>query len=109
MTRRLFLPFLAVAAEAPRTVIHQEVDFKVSPARIYDALMDARQFQGVTGMAAEMHPFAGGTFKLFDGHIEGRNIELIPNRRIVQVWRETAWQSGYYSIVKFELIARAGS
>jgi activator of HSP90 ATPase len=35
--------------------------------------------------------------------ITGRNIELAPNRRIVQAWRPGNWPEGVYSIVKFEL------
>ncbi len=48
----------------------------------------------------------GGSFKLFGGRIEGRNIELTPNERIVQAWREASWPRGLYSLVKFELAAR---
>ncbi len=40
--------FCAAAAQAqtqkPGTTIHQEVDFKTTPARIYDVLLDAKQF-----------------------------------------------------------------
>jgi activator of HSP90 ATPase len=41
---------------------------------------------------------------VFDGHIDGRNVELISNQRIVQAWR-SGWPAGVYSIVKFELVA----
>ena len=33
----------------------------------------------------------------------GRNLELIPARRIVQAWRVVPWPEGVYSIAKFEL------
>lgn len=45
--------------------------------------------------------------KLFGGLIEGRNIELVPHKRIVQAWREESWSPGYYSLAKFELVARS--
>ncbi|HEY2780516.1 MAG TPA: SRPBCC domain-containing protein [Steroidobacteraceae bacterium] len=45
----------------------------------------------------------GGTFVLFGGHIVGRNLELIPNVRIVQAWREATWKPGVYSVATFEL------
>ncbi len=35
--------------------------------------------------------------------ISGRNIELVPNRRIVQAWRVRDWGDGVYSIARFEL------
>jgi activator of HSP90 ATPase len=88
------------------TTIHQEVDFKTPPARIYEILLDAKQFSACTKDSAEIQPQAGGAFKLFGGRIEGRNIELLPNQRIVQAWRPAYWPAGVYSIVKFELVPR---
>jgi len=90
----------------PGTAIHQEVDFKVTPARMYEALLDAKQFSAFTKDTAEIRPQPGEIFKLFGGRIEGRNIELVPNRRIVQAWRPASWPAGVYSIVRFELVAR---
>ncbi len=90
----------------PGTAIHQEVDYGVAPARIYEILLDAKQFAACTKDAAEVRPEAGAPFKLFGGRIEGRNIELVTNRRIVQAWRPADWAAGEYSIVRFELAAR---
>ncbi len=96
--------------------IHQETVFKASPRRVYEALTDAKQFEKVTqlsgamqsGMALGNNPTqisreAGGPFILFGGHILGRQIELVPNKRIVQAWRVATWNPGAYSIAKFEL------
>jgi len=93
-------------AQKPGTTIHQEVDFSAAPARIYEVLLDARQFSAFTKDTAEVEAQPGAAFKLFGGRIEGRNIELIPNRRIVQAWRPASWPAGAYSIVRFELVAR---
>jgi activator of HSP90 ATPase len=90
-----------------RTSIHQEVDFKAGPARIYEALLDAKRFSAFTKDPAEIQREPGGTFKLFGGRIEGRNIELASNQRIVQAWREVSWPPGIYSIVRFELVPRS--
>jgi activator of HSP90 ATPase len=92
--------------QKPGTAIHQEVDFKTTPARIYEVLLDAKQFSAFTKDTAEIQPQPGGAFKLFGGIIEGRNIELAPNKRIVQAWRPMYWPAGVYSLVKFELVAR---
>jgi activator of HSP90 ATPase len=88
------------------TAIHQEADFKAASTRIYEALLDAKQFAAFTKDTAEIQRQAGGSFKLFGGRIEGRNIELAPNRRIVQAWRPSDWPAGVYTNVRFELIAR---
>jgi activator of HSP90 ATPase len=90
--------------------IHQEVDFKAPPERLYKALLDTKQFSEVSAQSsefsaksAEIDQSVGGAFSLFDGHIIGRNVELILNQRIVQAWRVVDWPAGVYSIVKFEL------
>lgn len=57
-------------------------------------------------MSAKIEARAGGAFSLFDGHIIGRNIELVPDRRIVQAWRVVDWPEGIYSIARFELDAQ---
>src|SRR5260370_14146124 len=87
----------------PSTAIHQEVDFKATPARIYEVLLDAKQFSACTKDTAEIQPQPGGTFKLFGGRIQGRNIELVPNPTIVQACRPASWPAGRYSIVRLAL------
>lgn len=83
--------------------IHQEIDFAVSPQRVYEALLDAKQFTAFSGRTAEINREVGGAFSLFKGHIIGRNLELVPNHRIVQAWRVVTWPEGAYSIARFEL------
>jgi activator of HSP90 ATPase len=113
--RQIALIFGSLAAESARaqaqkhgTTIHNEIDYKIPPARIYEVLLDAKQFAALTKDTAEIQPQAGAPFKLFGGRIEGRNVELVPNQRIVQVWRPADWPAGVYSIIKFELLARGG-
>jgi len=97
--------------------IHQEPVFKASRKRVYEALTDAKQFDKViqlsaavkSGMAKAPNPpdisrEAGGAFALFGGYISGRQIELVPNERIVQAWRVGSWDVGVYSIAKFALV-----
>lgn len=86
--------------------IHQEIDFTASPQRLYEALLDAKQFTAFSGSPAEINRDVGGAFELFSGHIVGRNVELIPNQRIVQAWRTVDWPEGMYSIVRFEFKAQ---
>jgi len=96
--------------------IHQEVIFKASRKRVYEALIDSKQFNSVmllsaamkSGMApgmkaTEISREAGGALASFGGYITGRQIELLPNERIVQAWRTGSWDPGIYSIAKFEL------
>jgi activator of HSP90 ATPase len=90
-----------------RTSLRQEVDLKATPQRIYQALLSSKDFAAYTGAPAEIDPKAGGAFSLFGGQVVGRNIELIPNQRIVQAWRVVAdFPEGVYTLVKFELKPR---
>jgi activator of HSP90 ATPase len=95
--------------------IHQEVAIGAPPPRIYAALTDAAQFTQVTALGgmkdvrpAEIGRAEGAAFSLFGGVIVGRQVEIVQDRRIVQAWRETIWDPGVYSLVKFDLRPRAG-
>jgi len=94
------------AANRTRTSLHQEITFKGSPQRIYEVLLDSKQFAAFTGMPAEIDAKAGGAFSMFGGLIVGRNVELVPAQRVVQAWRPTHWEPGVYSLVKFDLKPR---
>jgi activator of HSP90 ATPase len=95
--------------------IHQEVLFAAKRKHLYEALLTANRFDKVSRIgraAGDMHlastptrisPSQGGAFVLFGGYIVGRQLELVPNQRIVQAWREVNWDPGIYSIAKFEL------
>ena len=90
--------------------IHQEVNFTINPQQLYRALLNSKEFSAGTkksftdfsGRSATIDPTVGGTFSLFDGHIIGRILELVPNKRIVQAWRVVDWPDGIYSIARFE-------
>jgi activator of HSP90 ATPase len=97
----------ATEANKARTSIHYQIDFKPSPQRLYEAILDPKQFAVFSGMPATIDPTAGGAFSQFGGLIVGRNIELVPNQRIVQAWRPSHWEPGIYSIVHFEFNPRA--
>src|SRR5258707_8757335 len=97
--------------------IHQEPVFKASRKRVYEALTDTKQFDKVihlsaamkSGMPPDAAPTqisreAGGAFALFGGYVTGRQIELLPNERIVQLWRAGASDHPAYSIAKVALV-----
>jgi activator of HSP90 ATPase len=88
------------------TFVHQELDFRASPERVYEALLDEKQFAAFSGSPAQIQREAGGALSLVGGRVTGRNVELIPNQRIVQAWRVVPWESGIYSIARFELTMR---
>jgi len=91
------------AANQARTSLHLDFSLRASPQRVYEALLDSKQFAALSGLPAEIDPKPGGAFSMFGGQIVGRNVELVPNQRIVQAWRPTHLDPGTYSIVKFDL------
>ncbi len=93
----------STGAEGKLTYLHQEIELKAKASRIYEVLLDSKQFAAFTGMPAEIDPKEGGAFSMFKGMLSGRNIELIPDQRIVQAWRPASWDAGVYSVVRFEL------
>jgi uncharacterized protein YndB with AHSA1/START domain len=113
-TPRLF----AESDEISRTAesIHQESLYPASPQQVFDALTDTSQFDRIIriGSGADISSLgnkptsigreAGASFTIFGGHIIGRQIELVPNVRIVQAWRVVDWVPGIYSIAKFAMV-----
>ena len=102
--------------------IHHEPVFKASRKRVYEALTETNQFAKVVELSAAMKSGgmktgaapvaisreAGGTFSAFGGYITGRQVELVANERIVQVWRAGSWDPGSYSIARFVLMEMGG-
>jgi activator of HSP90 ATPase len=90
--------------------IHQETDFKASPRQLYEVLISSKAFSDCTKKSfpsfppasAKIDSVVGGSFSLFDGHIVGRILELVPDERIVEAWRVVDWPAGIYSIARFE-------
>lgn len=83
--------------------IKQSVLFKASPKEIYNALMDSKKHSKFTGDTAKIGKKVGDTFTAYGGYIEGKNLELIPEKKIIQSWRAEDWEAGYYSIATFKL------
>lgn len=83
--------------------IRQKVTLKASPHAVYEALMDSRKHSEFTGDKAVVSRKIGGKFSTFSGYSIGVNLELVPDKRIVQTWRGSDWPDEHFSIAKFEL------
>ena len=99
--------------------IRQEVTLEASPQRVYQVLTSTKEFDSITRLsdgaallnASGAKPTAistevGGSFTLFGGYIRGRHLEMLPNERLVQAWREGSWKPGEFSIAAFYLTAQ---
>ena len=63
------------------------VTFSVKPSLLYESWLDSSEHSYMTGAKAICSNKEGGEFTAWDEYIRGKNIELIPNKRIVQSWR----------------------
>ena len=62
---------------------------KATPQQIYNAWLNSEEHTAMTGGNAECSDNMGASFIAWDGYIEGVNIALIPNEKIIQSWRTT--------------------
>jgi activator of HSP90 ATPase len=80
------------------------VTFKASPYNVYELLMDSAKHAAFSSAAAEISREVGGAFSAYDGHISGKNLELAPDKKIVQSWRAVDWPEGKFSTITFVLL-----
>jgi activator of HSP90 ATPase len=86
-------------------LIKQTVTFKATPHEVYEVLMDSKKHTAFTGSKASLSRVGGGKFSAYDGYIAGKNIELVPDKKIVQDWRAVDWPGDYFSRITFEFTA----
>lgn len=88
--------------------IRQSVTFKATPHEIYEMLMDSKKHSDFSGQGARISRKVGGKFTAFDGWAEGKNLRLVQDKLIVQLWRADDWPKGHYSTVTFK-ISKSGN
>ncbi|HYX10205.1 MAG TPA: SRPBCC family protein [Bacteroidales bacterium] len=66
--------------------IKLKIHLYASSEDIYNALTNSFAVSLWTGLPATMDDKEGTEFSLWEGDIVGRNIEMIPNEKIVQEW-----------------------
>ena len=84
--------------------IQQQATIPATPAQVYAILADAEALSALSGMGGQAGRSAGEEFSAFDGHVTGRQIDLVPDQCVVQAWRFP----GRYTIVRFTLAAEDG-
>ncbi len=82
--------------------IHQTVIFKAEPKEVYHSLMDSKIHTEIAGSKSIIGTKAGSPFYVWDGGINGYNLVLHPDKKIVQAWRIEEWPKDHYSVVVFE-------
>lgn len=85
--------------------IRQQTMIPADPAQVYAVLSDPAALSALSGMDGDAGRSEGDGFSAFDGHVVGRQVEMVFGERLVQAWRFPVWPEGTYSIVRFTLTA----
>ena len=83
--------------------IKQVVNFDASPHEVFELLMDSKKHAAFTGSKAKISRKINGKIYAYDGYIEGKNLEIVKDRKIVQSWRGSDWDKGIFSKAEFKL------
>jgi hypothetical protein len=71
--------------------IVQKIKFKATPKELFELYMDSKKHTLATGGGkAVMSRKVGGSFSAWNGYIRGKNLEILPGKRVVQSWRGTS-------------------
>ena len=78
-----------------------------TPHDVYETIMDSKLHSKLARQPTKVSRRVGGAFKV--GHdLEGKNLKLTKDRRIVQTWRANNWPAGVYSKATFALAKAPG-
>ena len=86
------------------STITEEIVFSTTPEELYSIFMNPKIHAEVIDDKVQMDPVEGGHFSIFEDYCIGSNIQLIPNKKIVQEWNfdEDGWDEEHFSICTFE-------
>jgi len=92
---------------ATRTIKQTALVRGATPSDIYATLMDSTRHGALSGQPTKMSTRVGGAWNV--GHdLEGKNLKLVKDKRIVQTWRANNWPKGVYSKATFALAKANG-
>jgi hypothetical protein len=76
---------------------------------IYNAWLDSDEHTAMTGEKATASREVGGEFTAWNGYISGKNLLLIPGKKIVQSWRSSEFpDDAPDSVLSIQLIENQG-
>jgi activator of HSP90 ATPase len=84
------------------TINQTETFVNTNTQELYNLLMDSALHAAFTGDEATISPEVGGDYSAYGGYSTGKNIELVPGKRIVQTWRASDWPEDVESTCMYE-------
>ena len=90
-----------------RTIRQTALIKGAAPKDIYATIMDPARHGALFGQTVKIADREGAEFSV--GHdLEGKNLKLTRDRKIVQAWRANNWPAGVYSTATFALAKAPG-
>jgi len=88
------------------TSFKQQITINATPTELYTQIMDAKKHSKLTNSKVVIKDKMNTEFSVYDGYAYGKNVELIPNKKIVQTWRahEDNWNGDILSEITFKFI-----
>jgi len=80
-------------------VIQQTVRFRTTQHALFEMYLDSRKHSKSTGMTARISRKVGRRFRACAAMLEGKNLLIVPDRQIVQLWRAKHWKKEAWSIL----------
>lgn len=87
--------------------IQQTVQFSVSPEELFDIYLNSKKHSAAINSKATVSRKVGGKFLAFHGGLTGRNLAIVPKRRIVQSWRGSDWRKAELDSILILTFSRA--
>lgn len=75
------------------SVIKQTYEINASPEKVFEALVNPDIIQHWSNDEAKMSAEVGAKFSLWGGQMYGTNLEVIPNKKLVQEWCYEQWEN----------------
>jgi activator of HSP90 ATPase len=76
-----------------KTIIQKIIFKKATTKALYELYMSAKLHSLITGGQVKITQKVGDRFRVFDGYITGKNLQLIKHQLIVQSWRGSDWDA----------------
>lgn len=89
-------------------IVHQRVTFPVRPEVLFDIYLDSKKHGAAIADKVSISRRVGGMFTAFNGRLRGRNLVIVPNRMIVQLWRANSWKKSDADSILILLLSKAG-
>lgn len=92
-----------VGCKLDTKTIELSESFQCRGQEFYDALTRIEMVTAFTQGHVKMETEKGGKFALFGGNITGEFRELVPGKKIVQLWRYKQWPAEHFSEVTISI------